>query len=153
MDYTELFQLELMDINNHYKNKEEMLCSVSQVLKKKNFINQGFYEALIDREKSFPTGLELAHINIAIPHTDVEFVKEPFIYFVKLADEIDFYQMGSDDQQVTVSVVMVLGIKNPKEQVGLLSKLMELFSDKNFVRQVVKTEDKENILGLVRKNF
>lgn len=39
------------------------------------YVEDSFESAIMTREMSFPTGLELGHINIAIPHTDPQHVK------------------------------------------------------------------------------
>lgn len=44
-------------------------------LKMLEYVEDSFESAIMTREMSFPTGLELGHINIAIPHTDPQHVK------------------------------------------------------------------------------
>ena len=45
-------------------------------------------------------------------------------------------QMGTDDVKVFPEYVLVLGITQPKEQVTLLSEIMELFSQETFVQKL-----------------
>ena len=88
-------------------------------------------------------------MNIALPHSETEYVEKPFIYIVKLQNSpLTFNQMG-DNQEMEVSDFFFLGIKDPSKQVQLLSYLMDLFSDDNFINDYKNTTEKEKIYELI----
>ena len=64
-----------VDGNNFF----EVLNNVSKELDKKKYINDGYIESVIEREKIFPTGLEFPKYCIAIPHTDSKYIKKDAI--------------------------------------------------------------------------
>lgn len=67
---------------------------------------------------------------------------------MQLKNPIYFYQMG-DNQEMTVENLFFLGIKEPKEQVGLLQAFMNLFMDETFVENYKKQETPQKIYELI----
>ncbi|MBU5585460.1 PTS sugar transporter subunit IIA, partial [Enterococcus sp. S181_ASV_20] len=63
-------------------------------------------------------------------------VEKPFVYIARLKNEVRVKQMG-DSQLMKVKNLFFLGIKDPKEQVGLLQAFMELFMNEEFVRAFI----------------
>ncbi|MDO4594734.1 MAG: PTS sugar transporter subunit IIA [Tissierellia bacterium] len=147
-EISELIYQELIDLENDSKNKDEFFEQIATKLEELNFVEESFNKAIKEREAVFPTGLEFSKIKIALPHTDTIHIKKPFIFINKLNNNIEFIHMGTDDQKVDVDYIFVLGIKDPKEQVGLLAKLMDLFSNDNFVYKLENAKDKKSILKL-----
>ncbi|MFD2831398.1 PTS sugar transporter subunit IIA [Corticicoccus populi] len=152
MTHEKLFDKELMMLDANFENQRILFKEVSKDLLKKGFVTETYADALNLREKEFPTGLETAHCKIAIPHTDVKHVKKPFIYLVKLDEEIVFNNMGDMSQSFGVKAVLFLGIKEPAEQIKLLSKLMENFIEKSF-SDLIFEEKNKNELEIKLNNF
>lgn len=149
MSFRELFKLEFMDLNLDVNDQVDFFSKVSDRLLVQNVVEDSFKEAITEREKKYPTGLQLENFTIAIPHTDVNHVKEAFVAVNRLKQPINFYQMGTDDLVVPVKEILVLGIKDPKKQVGLLAQLMELFSDVEFVKKYQNANSNEEIKNLI----
>ena len=59
--------------------------------------------------------------------------------------------MGTDDVVVPVKDILVLGIKDPKKQVGLLAELMGAFADPSFVEKYEKATTIEEITALINQ--
>lgn len=141
----EMFQLELVNLDVAVKDKNEFFHVVAKKLLKKGYIEETFELAIIKREMSYPTGLGLKDIAIAIPHTDVAHIKKAFVSVNRLSVPIEFVQMGTDDVFLQVTDIFVLGIREPKKQVGLLATLMELFSDESFVHRYSQASTEKEI--------
>ena len=133
MEYSDLFDRKLIKLNQEFESQRELFEYVSDILEEENYTEDTFFEAIMEREKVFPTGLQTDMVNLAIPHTDVIHVKRPFIFVVTLNKPIKFVQMGTFDEWVDIDTVFVLGIKEPQEQVGLLSNIMTQFRNKYFI--------------------
>lgn len=147
-----LVQKELIDLDNKSKDIKDFFTSAATKLEELEFVEETFLEAIYKREQSYPTGLELPNVIIAIPHTDVEHIKKPFIYVNKMPTKsLSFIQMGTDDVVVEPEIVIVLGIKEPTEQVGLLSTLIELFSEQDFLDKFNNATEPEEIYELLSK--
>lgn len=148
-----LVHKDLIDLNNRSNSIEEFFKTVSNVLLNDNFVEDSFENAIITRERAYPTGLELPKIKIAIPHTDTQHIIKPFIYVNRInSSSLRFCQMGTDDVYVNPEFVIVLGIKNPKEQVGLLSNLIEKFSDDNFIETISSASNEEEIYRIFKNS-
>jgi PTS system galactitol-specific IIA component len=132
MNFSAMFEPHLIDLQVTARTEIEFFQIVAEQLKAIGLVNDGYLEGLIEREKAYPTGLMTQYLNIALPHSEPEFVARPFVFICRLEQAITCYQMG-DNQEMAVKDLFFLGIKDGKKQVGLLQALMTLFMDKNFV--------------------
>ncbi|EHU5038033.1 PTS sugar transporter subunit IIA, partial [Enterococcus faecalis] len=74
---------------------------------------------------------------------------KPFIYFNRLMNKkIEFIQMGTDDVIVKPDYILMLGIKEPREQVNLLAEIINLFNQKEFVTSIRNAKSKKEIMEL-----
>jgi len=91
----------------------------------KGFVKKGFYRALIEREKSFPTGLDTGNIKIAIPHTDSDMIIREGIAIAVLRNPILFGEMSAPDNSLRVNIVFLLLIKDSRAEFyrNLLNKI------------------------------
>ncbi|BAK95410.1 PTS sugar transporter subunit IIA [Tetragenococcus halophilus] len=153
MNYGENFKSELVNLNLNVNNQKQFFQVISNDLKEKGYVVQTFKEAIIEREKMYPTGLQLENFAIAIPHTDVVHIQHPFVAVYRLKKAINFYQMGTDDVIVPVKDVLVLGINEPKKQVGLLSNLMQCFSKNEFVKKYKNITTSDSVIELIKNNL
>lgn len=153
MDFSQLFSKELIQINGSYQNQQELFSALSTILFDLGYVEASFYSALSEREKQFPTGLQTDMVRLAIPHTDIIYVKKPFIFVCKLKSPITFIQMGSLDEEVAIDTIFMLGIKEPKEQVGLLAEVMQLFRDDQFIQIFQQTNQREEMALLLKNKF
>lgn len=146
---SEITNKDLIVINNETTNYEEFFLESYKHLLEKGFVQESFFEAILSREKKYPTGLELPKITIAIPHTDVEHIIKPFIFINKMKKrEIEFIQMGTDDIIVKPEFIIILGIKEKTGQVGLLSEMMSLFDNDDFINKLKVVEDIDSMYKL-----
>lgn len=100
-------------------------------------VTQKFIQACIDRETNFPTGLKLSEfLGIAIPHGSSEFVNASAVSFVRLNESVDFGLMEDKSQQVPCKYAFNLALSNGGEHIGILRKLMRLFQDERFIKNI-----------------
>ena len=60
----------------HAKDQTDLFKQVASLLEERQIVTPTYRSALIEREKSFPTGLDMEFLgkdlpNVAIPHTDI----------------------------------------------------------------------------------
>ncbi len=147
MSTQQMFQPELIDLNVAVQNEEELFELIAERLQQAGYVNNGYLEGIKNREKGFPTGLITEYLNIALPHSDTEYVERPFIYVTRTTKPIRVKQMG-DNQEMEVRDLFFLGIKDPSKQVGLLQELMVLFQNEAFVSEFEKTTENEGVFNL-----
>lgn len=148
----EMFQLDLIDLDVEVRNEEELFELVAKRLQVAGYVKNGYLEGIKSREKNFPTGLITEYLNIALPHSDTEYIERPFIYVARTTKPIKVKQMG-DNQEMEVRDLFFLGIKEPSKQVGLLQELMVLFQSEAFVSTLNATTENEEVFNLFMKQW
>lgn len=81
LDCSALFSPDLMLLHARYASKEELICDVARLLKKKGFCSEGLCHSALEREKKMSTSIGNG---IAFPHGDPEFVNESRVVLVTL---------------------------------------------------------------------
>lgn len=130
---------ELIYINLQAKTKEEVIEKLADELFSAGKVKETFKEAVLIREKEYPTGLPLGKYNIAMPHTFAQHVVEPAIAVAKLETPVIFTEMGTTDTELPVSLIMMMAVSEPKEQVGLLKKILQVFSDNEVLQELIES--------------
>ena len=128
---------------DRFNTNEEVLSFMADFLYKEGIVKDSFKEAIIKREKSFSTGLNIGVYGVAIPHTDVEHVNESSIGILTLQNPVTFKQMG-DNLDVPVSIVCMLALKESHDHLEMLQKLMNLFQDENIIQKIINLTDSED---------
>ncbi|MGE5675787.1 MAG: PTS sugar transporter subunit IIA [Mycobacterium leprae] len=118
-------------------------------LEAEGYTHSSYVQAVIDREKVFPTGLPLGELNVAIPHTDVVHVKTPGIAIATLKDPITFQQMGSPEESVQARIVFLLAMTDPKDQVNLLANLVDIFQKGDVLQAIIDANDPMRVESLL----
>ena len=77
---------------------------------------------LLRVKKNYATGLQLADIAVAMPHTDPQHVNRPGVCIAQLKHPVEFEHMGDPDTKVQAEMLFMMAIKNPDEQVELLQE-------------------------------
>lgn len=134
MDYKSMFSPKLIDLSVEATTEADVFQIVAAKLLEAGMVNEDYFDGITKREANFPTGLVTQHLNIALPHADPEFVKEAFVFICRLKSPVKCRQMG-DNSEMEVKNLFFLGIKDGKNQVGLLQVFMNLFMDEEFVQQ------------------
>lgn len=147
MDYKKMFDTELIDLNIQAEDEQQAFEIVAKKLAVKDLVTKSYCEGISEREKEFPTGLITQYLNIGLPHSDPQYIKQPFIFIARLKDPVNCLQMG-DNQEIQVRDLFFLGIKEGKEQVGLLQIFMDLFMNEEFVRKYKTSKTKNEIYQL-----
>lgn len=107
-----------------------------------------FEEALLARERVYPTGLPTEPYGVALPHADPEYVYQPRIAVMTLQDPVEFRLMGDPDSIVQVSLVVALALPDThkERQASLLSELVARLQDEGWLEKVVKAQSITELL-------
>lgn len=149
MGVKEMLHSDLIQLNVDVKDEVELFHVVAEDLLAKGYVTKDYIHGIIEREKNYPTGLITPYLNIALPHSDVQYINKAFIYVVRLENPIQVRQMG-DNQLMEVKDLFFLGIKEPSKQVGLLSTLMVLFQDEDFVTDYLTLTNTNDVYELLK---
>ena len=124
---------------------EAAIRKIGEGLYRNGYVKDSFVDAVLEREKVYPTGLPFARCGIALPHTDIEHVIRPIIAVAVLKDPVIFQNMGDASQAVEVKMVVMLAMKNSEFQLTLLSRLIETLQDSDFVLGMLNAKTKEEL--------
>ncbi len=140
---------ELIYLDLEAKDREDLLSQLSDILYEKGYVKSSFKQAILDREKVFPTGLPTLGVKVALPHTDPEHVLKPAILVSTLKKPIKFKEMGSGVNDIDVEMVFMLAVKDPAYQVKLLQKLISIFSKENVLLSLKECEDAQCVYNIL----
>ncbi|MDL2210880.1 PTS sugar transporter subunit IIA [Desulfovibrio sp. OttesenSCG-928-O18] len=125
---------DVLIIDGSPKTYEDALNLTFAALRGEGYVEETFLQGCIDREKTFPSGLEM-EVPVAIPHTNPEHVKEPALCVLRLAAPVAFGNMGDPDQNVNVEFVFNMALKDTDGQLEMLREIMAVAQDADFLRR------------------
>lgn len=130
---------------------EDVMKSLGQKLIDEGYTKESYVDALITREKDFPTGLDIDGLGVAIPHTDVSHVNKAGIAIGVLQKPVTFIQMGSDDEEVGVKLVFMLAVTDPNAHIDELQRIIEIIQDKDVLEKLFTVTDKDTIIEVIKE--
>ncbi|MBO0998793.1 PTS sugar transporter subunit IIA [Bacillus sp. SD075] len=142
---------DLIKLHIKCENQDQLFDVMYQEAFKLGYVSDSFLGKIKEREASFPTGLNLDHYNVAIPHTDPECVFEQFIGVVTLEKPIRFRLMDDNTKEVDVYVILMLGLNQPHSQLKVLQQLMQVIQDERNYQQISKAQTNEEIRSVFKK--
>lgn len=131
------------------ETRDEVLYNIAKVLMDKGVAKGTFYEALLQRENEYPTGLPIGEINIAIPHTYPEHINEVAITIAVPKKPVVFRNMGDKDEEILISVILCLTMRKMDDNVKLLPALMGFFADEDNLRALLACKTPAEVISLV----
>lgn len=127
------------------EKKEEVLKTLSELLLKQGFVKEGFYDALLAREKEFPTGLNTDLLGVAIPHTNPDLVATDSLCLAILKEPVIFNEMTNPLGEVKVKVVFLLALTDATKHLKILQRVIEIIKDKETLKELLsKNQDELN---------
>lgn len=137
-----------MDIS--YNDKDDLLDFMSSNLYEKHYVTEQFIQGVKDREATYPTGLGLAGINCAIPHSEMDFVLKPCVSIARLKTPVVFQSMENPSVDLEVRLIFMLAIDDGHKQVAVLQELANLLQSQDIVNQLVQSVDISGIVDIVK---
>lgn len=125
------------------KNAEDAIRQVGRHLYRKGFVKDTYIDAVVAREKEYPTGLQLNHLAVAMPHTAGVHVITPAVCVAKLAHPVTFAHMGDPETKVQAEILFMMAIQNPDAQLETLQKVMGVFTNDASVAQFKAAGDQK----------
>ena len=93
--------------------------------------------------------------DIAIPHTESDYVRTTRIIPIKLKQAITFHNMISPSDQISVHFLFMILNENGEAQAGMLADIMDFINsvDKKDLCSFFELEDTEDIYQFLEKHF
>ncbi|SHR94704.1 PTS system D-fructose-specific IIACB components (F1P-forming), Frc family [Mycobacteroides abscessus subsp. abscessus] len=140
-------------LNVKAKDSNEVISVLFEELKKLNYVKDSFLPSILEREKVFPTGLPLANMGVAIPHTDPEHVVSPMISIAILEEPVEFKVMGSAETPVNVEIVLMLAITEPSKQLVMLERLMDVFQNEAAMSELKDAQSAKEVVDILDREL
>lgn len=131
---------------------EEVIKKIGKDASQKGYVEEGFSDAVIQREKLYPTALPTEILKVAIPHPmERNTIKKSAIIVTKLKEPVNFTLMGSDSEQVPVNIVFTLAVDGGENQLTILQKLVGMFSDSESMKQIDAASTPTEVITTLKK--
>lgn len=148
-----LLRPELMFAKFEASDRQELFNRLERVLSMQGYIKDTWYDAILEREERYPTGLDCGNIQVAIPHVDPHQIVKPYISVVKLAHPIVFEGMGGMPA-VNAQLVVNLGLLGREDgQVRVLQALMQLFLNDAAMREIMQQSTSKGLLAAFKRHM
>lgn len=130
-------------------NQSTYFETMIQKLNEKKLVNEDFAQALRDREKQFPTGIETLTMGVAVPHVDSEFVLQNALFITAFHPAVEFNRMDEPSQQVKVSLSFLLLIKDVSAHTATLAQLTEVWKNSDLLERMAEAKSKLEVIQLL----
>lgn len=140
---------DLIFLNETAKDRQELFRKMADIFEEKGYVTAGFHDFLANREDNFPTGLEMEHHNVAIPHGDPEFIKESFIAVVTLQEPIKMAKMEDPDEFIDVDTFFILGLGDGGQHLDILRAVIGVLQEDDFVNNVKAAKSPAEVVDVI----
>ena len=135
-------------------NQEQLFDQVATLLEERKIVTDTYRPALIEREKSFPTGLDMEFLgkdlpNVAIPHTDTIHNLTENVVVVRLEKPVTFHNMIAPDKEVEVSLLFFIINNSSSSQTNILAQLMDFFTGNGHLEALSKITEPEALFQYI----
>ncbi|WP_329886714.1 PTS sugar transporter subunit IIA [Pseudoramibacter faecis] len=132
------------------KTPDDVFDKMGGLLTEKGYTKATYVQALKDRERDYPTGLNIEGIGVAIPHTPVEHVNKAATCIAVLKNPVTFIEMGMDDE-VPVKLVFMLAVVDPNAHIDDLTQIVAIIQDKNVMDALTSSQNTEEMIDIIRQ--
>lgn len=140
-------------VKESVKDKEEIIRKLGSLLLTNGFVKETFTQAVYDRELVYPTGLKARVTGVAIPHTDTLHVNKPAVAIATLQEPVIFNGMGTPETEVSVDIILMLAIHDPKQVVNVLRKVIFVIEDDEALKKMQAAQTKKEIKEIMQAHI
>lgn len=142
----------LITLGLEASTNDEVLTKMGSLLTTSGFGKASYVEALIEREREYPTGLNIDGVGVAIPHTSVEHVERQAISIAVLAKPVTFEEMGMPEgTTVNVSLVFMLCVTDPAAHLQDLQRIVAILQDKSVLEKVLVAKTSQEVIEIIKE--
>ncbi len=148
--FTDLFREDCIIDNLDVSSREEALAVMAEHLVSLGFCHHTFPQAILDRERVYPSGLPFRGYTIAIPHTDVVHVRQSVILVARLPVPVLFQSMGAPEDVLPVQLISMFALKE-REAIGdLLETLITVYQREHALTALIQASDRFEMFRILK---
>lgn len=148
-----MFSRDLIFLDVEADSWEDLLKKLGNILHDRGYVTDDYVEALLEREKEYPTALPTEGVKVALPHTYAQYSLRPAILVANLKKPVVFKEMGNSGDDIPVELVFSIVVTDPKSQIIVLKKLMDIFSKKKVLKELKKANTIDNTYEILKREF
>lgn len=159
MPNTSLFAKDAVYISDSV-DRDMVFSDVYRNLLKAGYVKGNFLSHVLEREDLYPTGIDTSPIskklpNIAIPHTEGEFVDARLIVPVLLKHPIRFNNMVDPQKTLDVSFLFMILNNDPTGQANVLAQIMDFLAHTSVdkLMELFSLDSTKEIYDFLTENF
>lgn len=142
----------------HADNQEDLFNQVANLLEERHIVTFSYKNALIERERAFPTGLDMNFLgkdlpNVAIPHTDIVHNLAEKVVVVRLDQPVTFHNMIVPSNGVQVSLLFFIINNSNASQTNILAQLMDFFTAAGNLEALSKMDDADKLFHYISETI
>ncbi|MCX8617582.1 PTS sugar transporter subunit IIA [Gilliamella sp. B2923] len=149
----QLFCNDLIVLDRDFQNSNQFFDFTFSILQRGGYVNPTFLEAIKHRESLFPTALPTKPYVVAMPHTDIEHVIRPFIFFTRVKGTIPWCEMANNDHVLDANFIFLLGFNQKDGHIDLLQKLMSCLVNSCFLEALYQAKTEHEVFNLLTSNI
>lgn len=150
----DLLDEDLILMNVKAADSESLLHSLSDELQTRGYVKPGYADAVIRRERIYPTGLPTNIMKVAVPHAmERDYVLDPRVLVAVLDEPVAFKEMGDGVRDVMVNIVFLLAVCGSNDQLTILQKIVGMFSDTDIMADIKQAETKTALHQILKKHL
>jgi PTS system galactitol-specific IIA component len=130
-------------------DSKQVIRALGRLLGQAGLVNNGFVEATVLREESFPTGLPAA-IPVAIPHPDSSHSRQNAIAVATLLEPVQFGAMGERGRTLDVELVFLIAVAKKDDQVPWVVRLVEFFKSEDLLLRLRQADSPQLAVQILR---
>ena len=138
--------------NIFFEDHFDALKHIGAAMLNAGVVKNTYPQALLDREKDYPTGIALDGYSIAIPHCSADNAISPAIYLIRPNAPVPFDQ-ADDTGKVNAQLIIALIVTDPKDQLVLLRNLFTNIQDSDFFYALLNAEDEETLVSTFKNKI
>ncbi|HHW17294.1 MAG TPA: PTS sugar transporter subunit IIA [Firmicutes bacterium] len=135
------------------KDATQALRYIAEHLVRLGYVKETYPDAVISREKEFPTGLPTNGPGVAIPHCDPSHVIKPAIAVATLAHPVPFGLMGGKQATVPVDIIMMLAINDPSTQIDILRQVSLMVQNPRILNSLKSATCQREVIKILKNVF
>lgn len=141
---------DLVVLDMDCETAEEVIQQLAEKLEKKKWVKEGYIQAVLNREREYPTGLPTNGAAVAIPHTNAEFCLRSAMVTGILRKPVPFGNMANSDEVLPVRIVFLLAMKEPAFQVHWLKQLVSMLRKPGMLEDLIQQTSVDEVVNLLK---
>lgn len=144
-----LIDVDRIQVNCVVNDQFDAIALAAKPLLAQGCITEDFVEAVVERERTYPTGLP-TKIGVALPHTEAKYVLKESISIVTLKNTIVFAGMGNPKESIPVQIVFLLAINDPEKQLKILQTIITIIQNEKMLKKIKDAKEPQIIYNLIK---